>query len=66
MTAATDTRTPFATLDARITGALLTLRQARLAVAHSPSAAALHLQARAEENLNSLLDYRSAVSHRSR
>ena len=65
VTASTTTRSVFATLDARITSALLALRQARLAVAHSASAAALLQQQRAEENLNALLDYRNAVSHRS-
>lgn len=56
---------PFATLDARITRALLALREARLAVAHSPNRDTLQAQTRAEENLDALLDYRLSILHRS-
>lgn len=66
MTASATTGTSFATLDARIAAALLALRQARLAAAHSPTAAVLQDQARAEENLDALLDFRNALNSRSR
>ena len=66
MTASTANRAPFASLDARIASALLTLRHARSAVAHSPTRVALDEQARAEENLDALLDFRNALSSRSR
>jgi hypothetical protein len=66
MTASTANRPLFASLDARISSALVVLRHARLAVAHSPTPAALQEQARAEENLDALLDFRNALSSRSR
>lgn len=66
MTASATTRTSFATLDARIASALVTLRLARITASHSPTASALQEQSRAEENLDALLDFRNALSSRSR
>ena len=59
-------KAPFAVLDERITRALIALRQARTASRVSRTPLAELAVERAEANLNSLLDYRSAVSRRSR
>ena len=65
MTSSTGTgRAPFATLDMRIARALVALREARIAAARTSSAAALQRVARAEEDLDALLDYRRAFGQR--
>ncbi len=57
-------RAPFTTLDARIARALVVLRQARTTAARTASAAALQTLARAEEDLDALLDHRRAFGQR--
>ncbi len=57
-------RAPFTTLDARIARALVVLRQARMTAARTASAAALQTLARAEEDLDALLDPRRAYGQR--
>lgn len=55
---------PFDSLDDRITRALASLRQARQLAGRHPTPDMLGAEARAEENLNALLDYRSALRQR--
>lgn len=66
MTASTTVpRAPFASLDERITRALIALRQARTAARVYRTPEAAREVVRAEQNFNALLDYRSYVQRRS-
>lgn len=60
----TAARAPFATLDERITRALIALRQARTASRLSRTREAEQEVTRAEEHLDVLLDYRHSVRQR--
>jgi len=59
MTAPTPTRTDLGALDQHIVRALVALRLARTVSARSKNAPNCAAEARAEENLNNLLDYRN-------
>ena len=63
MTASLPTETELLALDQRITHALATLRLARVVRARRHSPADRDAEARAETELNALLDYRHAVVH---
>jgi hypothetical protein len=65
MSAPAPTRTDFAVLDGLILEALSNFRSARTGAARTSSRKNLDVQARAEEHLNALLDYRHAIARRS-
>jgi hypothetical protein len=64
MTARPSTRGEFAVLDQLIVRSLGTLRLARDTCARTPSTANVDARDRAEENLNALLEFRSAARRR--
>jgi hypothetical protein len=64
MTAPAPTRTDLTVLDQQIVRALVALRLARLASARTSSPRDLDAEARAEANLNTLLEYRHAARRR--
>ena len=64
MTAPARPRSDFAVLDRLILEALIELRSARRMVARTGNRRNLDLQARAEEHLNALLEYRLAAQRR--
>jgi hypothetical protein len=64
MTAPARPRSDFAVLDRLILEALSELRTARTAAARTGNRKNLELQTRAEEHLNSLLEYRHAAQQR--
>jgi hypothetical protein len=64
MSAPAPPRSSFAVLDQLIHDALGELRSARAAAGRKDNRTNLDLQARAEEHLNALLDYRHAAGHR--
>ncbi|MGY1810338.1 hypothetical protein ACI8AF_23470 [Blastococcus sp. SYSU D00669] len=64
MTAPAPPRGDLTVLDRLISAALQTLRAARVVTAAAPTRRNLERQARAEEHLDALLDYRHAVRHR--
>ena len=61
MTATTESRAKIALMEKEIVAALAALRAARLAVARSGTARAIERAARAEVQLNVLLDHRLAL-----
>ena len=65
MSAPAPTRTDFVVLDGLIQEALGRLRSARTGAARTSNRKNLDVQARAEEHLNALLDYRHAIQRRS-
>jgi len=64
MTAPAPPRTEFATLDRLILEALDELRSARASARRAGNRANLERQARAEEHLNTLLEYRHVAQSR--
>jgi hypothetical protein len=64
MTALAPPRSNFAVLDQLILTALGELRSARTVAARTGNGQNVDLQARAEEHLNALLDYRFAAGRR--
>jgi hypothetical protein len=64
MTAPAPSRNGFDVLDQHILEALDQLRFARIAAARAGNRTNLDLQARAEEHLNALLEYRHAAQDR--
>ena len=64
MTAPARLRSDFAVLDRLILEALIELRSARRMAARTGNCRNLKLQARAEEHLNALLEYRLAAQRR--
>ena len=64
MAASTAGRDEFAVLDQLIVRSLVTLRRARAACGSGATPRDLEMRDRAEDNLNSLLDFRSAARRR--
>jgi hypothetical protein len=64
MAARTPMRGEFAVLDQLIVRSLANLRLARAACARTPSTSNVDVRDRAEENLNALLEFRSAAQRR--
>ena len=64
MTATTESRAQLALMEREIVAALAELRAARIAVARTGTARTVARAARAEEQLNALLDYRLALRRR--